>query len=76
MQKCIHLAEKLVFVALVFLGLVFPTFNFGLTKSLAFSFFFLADEPMIVTSVCSLADLESECVWEDEEVLQMIDVRS
>ena len=40
---CIHLAAKLVSVALVFFGLAFPTFSFSFLKSFFLSFLCLLD---------------------------------
>lgn len=45
-SHCIHFAAKLVSVALVFFGLVLPTFSLVFLKSCAFSFFFLLEEPI------------------------------
>lgn len=45
--KIIDLAVNDVSVALVFFGRVLPTLSLGLTKSAFFSFFFLAEEPIL-----------------------------
>jgi hypothetical protein len=42
-DSCVHLAAKLVSVALVFFGLAFPTFNFSFLKSFFLSFLCLLD---------------------------------
>jgi hypothetical protein len=42
-NSCVHLAAKLVSVALVFFGLAFPTFSFSFLKSFFLSFLCLLD---------------------------------
>lgn len=49
----IHLAAKLVSVALVFFGLAFPTFSFSFWKSFFLSFLCLLDFVILYDEICS-----------------------